>query len=70
MLLFLLPTKVPPPEKGAGLGHHDPAQAHRAESHFPKAEDGQGGPNLEPTSSRVAMPIPRHHCPLWEVAQV
>lgn len=37
---------------------------------FPKAQDGQGGPNLEPTRSRVALPIPRHHCPLGEVAQV
>lgn len=43
---------------------------HRAQSHFPKAEDCQGGSRLEPTSSRVALPIPRHHCPLGKVTQV
>lgn len=43
---------------------------HRAESYFPQAEDTQGGPTLEPTSSRAALLIPRHHCPLEEGARV
>lgn len=68
MILFLPPNKARP-RKVLASATAD-LHRHRAQSHFPKAEDPQGGPKLEPTSSRGALPIPRHHCPLGEVAQV